>query len=210
MGRAILGLLMWSMLAGGAWAQTLNIASSAPVTSIDPHYHTLSPNESLDSHIYDRLVDRDAAGHMIGGLAESWHLRDDRTWEFKLRSATFHDGTPFTAEDVVYTLKRVLDGEKQPGVVLDLQSSGNEYPRSSIRTPSCCARTRPTLFSRRICRRYSSFRTSWGPNPPPNISTAARMPSGPGLIVSCPIVRGIGSKWSGTMAIGVRNRIGSM
>lgn len=97
-----LGLILrsWAMLtviAGAASAQTLNIASSAPVTSIDPHYHTLSPNESLDSHIYERLVDRDAAGHMIGGLAESWHLRDDRTWEFKLRTATFHDGTPFTA-----------------------------------------------------------------------------------------------------------------
>jgi peptide/nickel transport system substrate-binding protein len=107
MARMIWGLLIWSMLAVAASAQTLNIASSAPVTSIDPHYHTLSPNESLGSHIYDRLVDRDAGGHMIGGLAESWRLRDDRIWEFKLRSATFHDGTPFTAEDVAYTLARI-------------------------------------------------------------------------------------------------------
>ena len=102
------------MLTGSAWAQTLNIASSAPVTSIDPHYHTLSPNESLGSHIYERLVDRDAGGHMIGGLAESWKLRDDRTWEFKLRTATFHDGTPFTAEDVAYTLARVPRVKNSP------------------------------------------------------------------------------------------------
>lgn len=97
-----------------AGAQTLNIASSAPVTSMDPHYHTLTPNESLDSHIYDRLVERDPGGHMIPGLAESWRLRDDKTWEFKLRSATFHDGTPFTAEDVAYSIARVPRVKNSP------------------------------------------------------------------------------------------------
>ena len=114
MARAILGLVVGTMLSSAASAQTLNIASASPVTSIDPHYHTLSPNESLDSHIYERLVDRDAAGHMIGGLAESWRLRDDRTWEFKLRTATFHDGTPFTAADVAYTLARVPKVKNSP------------------------------------------------------------------------------------------------
>ncbi len=105
-----IGLLVPSL----GFTQTLTIASSAPVTSIDPHYHTLSPNESLDSHIFERLVDRDAAGHLIPGLAASWRLRDDRTWEFKLRSASFHDGTPFTAEDVVYTLARVPRVKNSP------------------------------------------------------------------------------------------------
>jgi peptide/nickel transport system substrate-binding protein len=95
-------------------AQTLNIASSAPVTSIDPHYHTLTPNESLDGHIYERLIDRDPGGNMIPGLALSWKLRDDRTWEFKLRTATFHDGTPFTAQDVAYTLARVPHVKNSP------------------------------------------------------------------------------------------------
>src|SRR5882724_8914079 len=85
--RSLLALAMLSVipLPLPVSAQTLSIASSAPVTSIDPHYHTLAPNESLDGHIFDRLVDRDAAGHMVPGLAVSWTLRDDRTWEFKLR-----------------------------------------------------------------------------------------------------------------------------
>src|ERR1700684_4338434 len=89
-----------------AHGQTLVVASSAPVTSIDPHYHTLAPNESFASHVYDRLVRRDAAGKLIPGLALSWKLHDDHTWEFDLREAKFHDGTPFTAQDVAYTLDR--------------------------------------------------------------------------------------------------------
>jgi peptide/nickel transport system substrate-binding protein len=99
---------------GMAHGQTLGIASSAPVTSIDPHYHTLAPNASFDSHVYETLVTRDAAGTMIPGLAVSWKLRDDRTWEFRLREAKFHDGTQFTAEDVAYTLNRVPRVKNSP------------------------------------------------------------------------------------------------
>lgn len=112
--RAIVTALSALAFAHAASAQTLTVASSAPVTSIDPHYHTLSPNESLDSQIYERLVERDAHGNMVPGLAASWHLRDDRTWEFKLRTATFHDGTPFTAQDVAYTVARVPRVKNSP------------------------------------------------------------------------------------------------
>ncbi len=69
-----LGMLLAGVLAGPAMAQDLAVASSAPVTSIDPHYHTLSPNESLHVHLYDRLVGRDAQGKWIPGLAVSWKL----------------------------------------------------------------------------------------------------------------------------------------
>jgi len=107
------GLLL--LLATGlARAETLSIASSAPVTSIDPHYHTFSPNESLAAHIYDRLVHRDSSGAMIPGLALSWRVVDDHTWEFKLRQARFHDGTEFTAEDVAYTIARVPRVKNSP------------------------------------------------------------------------------------------------
>src|SRR5271154_1463224 len=108
------GLMLLFCLTRVAVGQTLGIASSAPVTSIDPHYHTLAPNESFDEHVFDRLVTRDPAGSMLPGLAVSWKLRDDRTWEFKLREARFHDGTEFTAEDVAYTLNRVPRVKNSP------------------------------------------------------------------------------------------------
>src|SRR5690606_27187242 len=61
--------------------------------------------------IYDRLVDRDAEGNFVPGLAVEWGPVDDTTWEFKLRQdAKFHDGTPVTADDVVFTFERLFTG----------------------------------------------------------------------------------------------------
>ena len=89
-------------------APALVIAVSAPVTSIDPHYHNLTPNLALARHIFSGLTDTDGHAKVVPALAESWRLIDDRTWEFKLRpDARFHDGTPFVAEDVAFTLDRV-------------------------------------------------------------------------------------------------------
>jgi peptide/nickel transport system substrate-binding protein len=86
----------------------LTIGVSAPITSMDPHYHNLTPNLALARHLFSGLTDTDAHAKVVPSLATSWHLVDDRTWEFKLRrDVRFHDGTPFTAEDVAFTLDRV-------------------------------------------------------------------------------------------------------
>ena len=98
-----------------ALAQKLSVGVAAPVTSIDPHYHTLSPNQSMASHIFNRLVDMDATAHPVPSLAESWKLVDDHTWEFRLRTTKFHDGSDFTAEDVAFTLNRVPHVLNSPG-----------------------------------------------------------------------------------------------
>jgi peptide/nickel transport system substrate-binding protein len=48
-------------------------------------------------------------------LAESWKLVDNTTWEFRLRKGvTFHDGTPFTADDVIFTVERVPNVPNSP------------------------------------------------------------------------------------------------
>ena len=111
---AMCGALLIPALPAGA--QTLSMGLAAAPTSVDPHYHTFSPNESLDAHIFDRLVEMDAASRPSPGLATSWKLINDTTWEFKLRpGVTFHDGSPFTAEDVAYTLDRVPRVVNSPG-----------------------------------------------------------------------------------------------
>jgi peptide/nickel transport system substrate-binding protein len=100
---AILGCLS----AGQGSAQSLTLAVGAPVTSIDPHYHNLTPNQALAAHIFDTLVDMDATAHPVPALAERWKLVDDHTWEFRLRTTKFHNGADFTADDVAFTLDRV-------------------------------------------------------------------------------------------------------
>ncbi|WP_328702571.1 ABC transporter substrate-binding protein [Belnapia mucosa] len=80
----------------------------APVTSIDPHYHQLSPNTAVAEMIFSALTQTDAHARVTPDLAESWRPVSDTVWEFKLRQGvTFHNGSPFTAEDVAFTFERV-------------------------------------------------------------------------------------------------------
>lgn len=111
---AIVAACLGAIPAGPSAAQSLSLAVAAPVTSIDPHYHNLSPNISLAAHVFEPLVDMDASAHPIPALAESWRLIDDQTWEFHLREAKFHDGHDFTAADVVASIERVPRVKNSP------------------------------------------------------------------------------------------------
>ncbi|WP_043836089.1 ABC transporter substrate-binding protein [Muricoccus aerilatus] len=89
-------------------AQTLTLAVGAPVTSLDPHYHALSPNFAVAEMLFDGLTGFDARAQVVPRLAESWQPVAEDVWEFKLRpGVTFHNGNAFTAEDVAFTIARV-------------------------------------------------------------------------------------------------------
>ena len=64
-------------------------------------------------NVYDTLVEPDADLEMRPALAESWDVTPDQlTWTFHLRRGVeFHDGSPFTADDVVYSYRRIIDEE---------------------------------------------------------------------------------------------------
>jgi peptide/nickel transport system substrate-binding protein len=103
-------------LAMPASAQTLSIGVGGAVTSLDPHFFNASPNSAMTQHIFDRLVDRDAQSRVVPMLAESWRLLSDTEWEFRLRrDVTWHDGRPFTADDVVFTYQRAPNVPNSPG-----------------------------------------------------------------------------------------------
>ena len=105
-----------SRFAAPAAAQELKIAVAADVTSIDPHFFNLFPNNNIAEHIFDKLVQMDPDSQMIPGLATSWKTIDDKTWEFKLRKGVkFHDGSELTAEDVVFSIDRVPLVPNSPG-----------------------------------------------------------------------------------------------
>lgn len=105
---ALAAALVVAMSTAAANAQNLTVGLSASVTSIDPHFHNLTPNSNVAAHIFEPLILKDEHQYLIPGLATEWKAIDDTTWEFKLRRGVkFHDGSDFTAEDVVATLKRV-------------------------------------------------------------------------------------------------------
>src|SRR5687767_11818177 len=98
-----------------AQAADLSVALGGDVTSIDPHFHNLTPNNNVGAHIFDTLVMKEAGGKIKPGLAESWRVVDELTWEFKLRKGVrFHDGSDFTAADVVFSLDRVPSVPNSP------------------------------------------------------------------------------------------------
>ncbi|MEX2630213.1 MAG: ABC transporter substrate-binding protein [Tistlia sp.] len=110
-GALALGLVQ----AGTAQADELVIGVGSEPSAIDPHYHNLGPNNALKEHIFDGLIKQDAQQRLQPGLAESWEPLDDTTWQFNLRQGvTFHDGTPFDAEDVIYTIERVPNVPNSP------------------------------------------------------------------------------------------------
>ena len=95
--------------------EELKIGLSAEPSAIDPHFHNLTPNNSLLKHIFDRLTDQDENQAVRPGLAVSWRNVDESTWEFKLRpGVTFSDGSAFTANDVIYSFCRAPRVENSP------------------------------------------------------------------------------------------------
>ena len=91
-----------------ASAANLAVGLGTDVTAIDPHYHNLTPNNNVAAHIFGYLVERNEKSQLQPGLATEWKTIDPLTWEFKLRNGVkFHDGSDFTAADVVASIERV-------------------------------------------------------------------------------------------------------
>jgi peptide/nickel transport system substrate-binding protein len=93
-----------------ASAVTLKIANQGDALSLDPH----SLNESLQltvlRNVFDSLVDRDRNYKLTPSLATDWKQTAPTVWRFNLRKGVkFHDGTPFTADDVIFNVERARD-----------------------------------------------------------------------------------------------------
>ena len=112
-------LVMWARRAAvgtaillygaAASAADLTIGLNVTPTSMDPHFHYVSQNSSPLSHVLETLVAMEGDRSLSPALATSWKAIDDTTWEFNLRKGVkFHDGSDFTAADVVFSFKRVL------------------------------------------------------------------------------------------------------
>ncbi len=106
--RTFVTAIAASALAATAAAANLTIGLGTDITSTDPHYHNLTPNNNIASHLYGYLIERNEKSQPMPSLATEWKAIDPTTWEFKLRKGVkFHDGSDFTAADVVASIERV-------------------------------------------------------------------------------------------------------
>ncbi len=96
-------------------AAELKMGTATEPSSIDPHFSTVSANQQISSHIFDTLIRKNANLQLEPGLATSWRQLDKLTWEIKLRpNVTFHDGSEFNADDVIFTIKRIPNIKDSP------------------------------------------------------------------------------------------------
>ena len=96
-------------LAAPASAAKLRIASAFDPQSMDPHALALLYHSRISTQLYESLVNRGRDFALEPSLALSWQPVDPRTWRFRLRpNVRFHDGTSFTADDVVFSVERAL------------------------------------------------------------------------------------------------------
>lgn len=104
-----------SAAAPGSARPLLTIGHSNEPSAIDPLFSRTGNNQAAAENIFERLVTTDENMQTQPGLATSWKTLDPYTWEIHLRpNVTFHDGTPFTADDVVFSLARASNVPNSP------------------------------------------------------------------------------------------------
>lgn len=105
---ALLAGVMSAALASAAAAETFRWGSSRDIGSLDPYSYGDSFTINVMNHVYEGLVRYDRNLAIEPALATSWEVLSPTVWRFRLREGvSFHNGNPFTADDVIASLKRV-------------------------------------------------------------------------------------------------------
>lgn len=101
---------------GGGSGGTLTVAQSSDILTMDPAMHRSRITQTVIRNVFEALVNQDENLKPVPELATEWEQVDPTTWRFELRKdVTFHNGEPFNAEAVKYSIERVLDdAQKSP------------------------------------------------------------------------------------------------
>ncbi len=122
--KAALVLMLYALAATSlvANAQTIRVANQGDALSMDPHSFNESLQLSTTGNVYEPLVGRNKDLSLAPALATAWKQTSPTVWQFELRRGVqFHDGTPFTADDVLFSFARTqADGS-------DMKSYTNDF-----------------------------------------------------------------------------------
>ena len=91
----------------GAYSVTLRVGNQGDALAMDPHSLNESLQLSIVGNVFEPLVTRDRNYKLTPALATDWKQTAPTVWRFNLRKGVqFHDGTPFTADDVIFSYER--------------------------------------------------------------------------------------------------------
>ena len=118
--RLLAALMATTMFAGPAIARPITWARTGDAMTLDPHSQNEGPTHNLLQQIYEPLILREYTGKLLPTLAVSWKVTaDPSVWEFKLRQGVhFHNGDPFDADDVVFSIERSLQPNSDMKAIL--------------------------------------------------------------------------------------------
>ena len=134
--------LAFACLVGLAGAKTLRWSSQGDYLTADPMAQNELLTNSINGQVYESLVMRGKKLEILPGLAESWKQTGPTTWIFNLRRGVkWQDGSDFTADDVVFSMKR-LQGPTLATSACTATPSARR--RRSTTTPSSSPRPCPT------------------------------------------------------------------
>ena len=106
--------LVLVLLCTAADARPLRWASQGDAQTMDPHSQNELLTNSINGQVYEALVHRGKNLEIVPVLATEWRQLDPLTWRFTLRKGVrFHDGTPFSADDVIFSVRRASAASAQ-------------------------------------------------------------------------------------------------
>jgi peptide/nickel transport system substrate-binding protein len=112
-----LGLAVLLLAAAGAQAATLRWAARGDAQSMDPFAANEGVTYNINTLVHDTLLQRDLQQRLVPALATGWSVPNPLTWLFTIRAdARFHDGTPVTVDDVVFSIERSQQPSSQVAV----------------------------------------------------------------------------------------------
>lgn len=100
-----------------AQAQTFRWGAQNDILTLDPHSQNHATTNNIMAHVYEPLVRYDRNNRIEPALATSWSQLNPTTWRFNLRkNVTFHDGSPFSADDVIFSFERSRQPQGTMGI----------------------------------------------------------------------------------------------
>lgn len=123
-GRVALTAALLATTSVAAFSENIVVGRATEPSAIDPQFSRSGNNQMTADNMFDTLLSTDANLQMHPSLATEWTNTDPLIWEISLREGvTFHNGTPFTADDVLFSLNRTDKVPNSPAPFTDMVSS---------------------------------------------------------------------------------------